>query len=325
MNFQQLKGILLVLKKHSCFKIIHVAPRTILGTRAYSCQPKVLAGGEYFHLGFEQTLISILQSTINIPETLIIDFHTDGATLDKNGKIQMWPIQIRAANICNRLKPEIVGVFKGSSKPISAIDFFKAFIDDVVCVLNNDGIVFENKKIKINLRCFIADAPARAFALGQMGHNSRVPWSKCWVTGEYLRPSVMICRGTDHRLRTPLESVSKIDGEHYKEGECPLGRLPLDLVTHTVFEYMHLVCLGVMGKIFQAIIDGKHSKTGKISAPYVKMLSNRLQQVKQFCPDDFARKPVEAATFFGLIKSGICTFFIAALCNENLYGSKLYS
>lgn len=67
---------------------------------------------------------------------LEIDFSTDGATLEKQNKNSIWPIQIRVANI-RRCKPDIVAIWKGSSKPNSAKKFFKRFIDQVLNTLNN--------------------------------------------------------------------------------------------------------------------------------------------------------------------------------------------
>lgn len=90
----------------------------------------------------------------------MIDFNTDGATLDGQGKIQMWPIQIRIANI-PRSKPEIVGVRRGISKPNSAKELFQYFfVDEVRDILNRGGIVFRNQLKIVQLRCFIADSPA---------------------------------------------------------------------------------------------------------------------------------------------------------------------
>ena len=159
--------------------------------------------------------------------------------------------------------------------------------------LAKGGIDFNGKLIPFEFRCFIADVPARAFSLGHKGHNSWVPCSRCWLVGEYLGPGLIIYRGTNFQARAEDEYRLRIDGEHHQEEDCPLGRLPLNFVSQTVFDYIHLVCLAVMEKILQAVVDGKYSKSAKISSGLVKILSDRLEQVKKCCPSEFARKPTD--------------------------------
>ncbi|EZA55734.1 hypothetical protein X777_04153 [Ooceraea biroi] len=151
----------------------------------------------------------------------MIDFSTDGATLDEQSKIQIWPIQIRIANI-PRSKPEIVGVWQGASKPTNAQELFQYFVDEVRDVLNRGGIVFRNQLQLIKLRCFLADSPARAFVLGHRGHGSLFPCSKCWIRGNWLRRGVVAYRDIRHRPRTDKEHRQHIDGEHHTDSDSVL-------------------------------------------------------------------------------------------------------
>ncbi|KMQ92933.1 integrase core domain protein [Lasius niger] len=212
---------------------LHSDPRTIMNTPRTSCRIDDIAGGQYLHLGFEEGVKSILQITpLNmIPNNLEIDFHIDGVSLDSASNVQLYPIQIRIANI-RKSKPEIVGVWKGSSKPTSAIELLKPFVNDVLEVRNNNGIIFNGKKLTFNLRCFIADAVARAFVLGHQGHKSRVPCSKCWVIGTSVRQGVMIYSGVDHRLRTNEEYAMCLDGEHHSENAVASGCHSDSMLSH---------------------------------------------------------------------------------------------
>ncbi|XP_071647556.1 uncharacterized protein [Temnothorax longispinosus] len=176
-------AVLQVVRTHSCLSTLPKDSRTLLKTPRTAHPTLNIAGGEYFHLGFETGILSILQQTFPelIPlDTLMVDFSTDGATLDGQGKIQMWPIQIRIANI-RRSKPEIVGVWQGSSKPSNAQELFQYFVDEVQDVLNR-GVIFDNPLKVIELRCFITDSPAQAFVLGHKGHGSI--WFKMLDSGK---------------------------------------------------------------------------------------------------------------------------------------------
>lgn len=292
-NHVQAKEILKLLRTHSCFSQIHLDPRTVMRTPRTPCHIDDVAGGQYLHIGFEKGIKSILQNTpFNmIPDNLEIDFHIDGASLDSANRIQLYPIQIRIANI-HGSKPEIVGVWKGSSKPTNPTEFLNPFVDDVLNVKKNGGISFHGKQITFNIRCFIADAVARAFVLGHQSHKSKVPCSKCWVVGESVRQGVIVYCGVDHKLRTKEEYDIYLDGEHHKEGTSSISRLSMDLVKQTVFDYMHLVCLGIMEKICLAVIDGKYASSAKLSPASIRILSSRLELAKQFCPREFARKPI---------------------------------
>ena len=156
------------------------------------------------HLGFKSGIQRILRrsNSQELPSILEVDFSTDDATLDKASNILMWPVQIRVANILFS-DPEVVGIYKGSSKPSNGSDVIGPFVDEVLETINNGGIDFFGTKFPIQLRCFIADAPARAFILNHAGHNSKAPCSKCWITGEYN--GRMVFRGIHHKHRTDDE------------------------------------------------------------------------------------------------------------------------
>lgn len=63
------------------------------------------------------------------------------------------------------------------------------------------------------------------------------------------------------------------------------------MVSQVPFEYMHLVCLGVMKKLLSAWVHGKYSRFSKLSATAIACMSRRLEKFKNYCPSDFARRP----------------------------------
>ncbi|KAK0167769.1 hypothetical protein PV327_001633 [Microctonus hyperodae] len=76
---------------------------------------------------------------------LLIDFNIDGASLDKSSKHQIWPIQIRVANI-NKCKPETVGIYFGTEKGQEPEMFLRQFIDESVRTKVNGGIILSGEK-----------------------------------------------------------------------------------------------------------------------------------------------------------------------------------
>jgi len=151
--------------------------RTLLNTPRNRVVTFNVEPDEYIHFDLETEITQCLESisfaiTIN---QLEIDFNTDGCTLDKSSSIHIWPIQIRIANI-QHAKPIVVGVYKGTQKPHDPIVFFERFVTDIKRLMLNGGINFHGNKIPISLRCFIADALARAFILNHRGHTSSQPF-----------------------------------------------------------------------------------------------------------------------------------------------------
>lgn len=71
----------------------------------------------------------------------------------------------------------------------------------------------------------------------------------------------------------------------------------MQIPTQVPFEYMHSVLLDVMEKIESGLIDGKYSSFIKLSSREKKLLSERLEKVKNWCPREFSRKPTSIIKF----------------------------
>jgi len=220
---------------------------------------------------------------------LEIDFNTDGCTLDKSSSIHIWPIQIRIANI-QHAKAIVVGIYKGMQKPSDPNIFFEKFVIDIKKIMFNGGVNFHGNKIPISLRCFIADAPARVFILNHCGHTSSQPCSKCKICGTRSEGR-NVFNDINYSPRSDEEYSIGLDEGHHKEGKSPLSILPIGMVSQVPFEYMHLVCLGVMKKLLLAWVYGKYSRLSKLSGRSISLLCARLNIFKKYCPSDFARRP----------------------------------
>lgn len=282
--------ILKALRTLPSFTYLPKDTRTLLHTPRGGAVVREINPGEYLHVGFEKSLIRILQKTPPhlIPNVLEVDWSTDGARLNNSGNIQIWPIQCSIANIATS-KPEVVGVYKGPKKPDNIDLFLKEFIDDVLQVIDRGGVSFLQKQFSVVLRAFIADAPARSWLLNHFGHTSSNPCSKCRVIGTSC-DGQMVFVGTNHRLRTDDE-YSRLDDEDHHKGPSPLSRLPMGMVSQVPIEYMHLICIGTAKKLLTAWIIGKYGKKMKFSGRNQNLISKRLEHIARYCPRNFSRKP----------------------------------
>lgn len=253
--------ILKTLRAHACLQYLPKDMRTFLKT-PHVCQDEIreVAPGEHLHLGFEKAVLKILQKTPVelVPPTLENDWSTDGVRL--NSKYQLWPIQIRVANIFD-CKPEIVGVYNGIKKPANADEFLKSFITEVNNSISRGGVVFNGRQLRIELRAFIADTVARSLILCHKGHNSANPCPKCKVNG-YRYDKTMIFRGMNHQPRTNEEYRRLVDEDHHVR-LSPLSQLPMDMVTQVPIDGMHMF-MGISEIFFLSWMKRSYGKDVKL-------------------------------------------------------------
>ena len=292
-NLTHVQGnnILSLLRTHPCFSQLPQDVRTLISTPRNPVVTFVVAPGEYIHFDLEVEIIKSLPNTLSAANVrqLELDFHTDGCSLDKSGLIHIRPIQCRISNL-PRVKPIVVGIYKGPQKPHNPDTFFEKFIADVRAIMSNGGIHFHGSKLSVRLRCFIADAPARAFVLNHRGHLSIRSCSKCTVTGT-LNGKHYAFNGVNHSPRTDEEYIKRLGAKHHKEGTSRLSLLTMGMVSQVPFEYMHIVCLGVVKKLLSAWVFGEHSHLSKLCRREISILSARLNSLSRYCPSDFARRP----------------------------------
>lgn len=86
-----------------------------------------------------------------------------------------------------------------------------------------------------------------------------------------------------------------VDKEHHN-GVSALKDLAIDHIKQVPFDYMHLVCLGVMKKLIESVVFGKY-KPKKLENFLVDVLSNRLITLQMYCPREFARNPRELSKY----------------------------
>ncbi|XP_076301885.1 uncharacterized protein LOC143220006 [Lasioglossum baleicum] len=285
----QANNILRVLHKHSCFRKLPIDARTLLSTPRTRVTTSVVEPGEYVHFGVESKIIEYLCETLEtIPERLILDFHVDGCTIDTHKKVQLWPIQIRIINMRNS-KPMVVGIYKGPNKPGDCNIYLKKFVSDINVMMSKGGIIFQGKTIPVQLRCFIADALARAFILNHKNHLSSNPCSKCKLCGTTIGKR-RVFRGINHHRRCDNDYANSPDKYHQK-GNSPLAALQMGMVSQVPFEYMHLVCLGIVKKLLSAWVSGNYSKETRLSRNMISIISARMAVLDKYCPSDFSRRP----------------------------------
>jgi len=140
----QSNAILKVLRSHPCFQYLPKDMRTLVHTSKSPVQIVHVEPGQYWHVGFIHCIIQQLLHERDIPDVLRLHVSTDGASANKQGTAQYWPLQIRIANLRNR-KPLVVGVYRGKKKPQDPNSFFRMLVEEVKVVMKSGGIRFKDK------------------------------------------------------------------------------------------------------------------------------------------------------------------------------------
>lgn len=83
---------------------------------------------------------------------------------------------------------------------------------------------------------------------------------------------------------------------NYHVGSIDLLIIPnLGLVTYVSLDYMHLVCLAVMKKLFRLWMFGYRRVSDKVlfkmESYFIKCISKWLESITSFVPTEFSRKP----------------------------------
>lgn len=90
-----------------------------------------------------------------------LNFNMDGLPTYKSSKTEFWPILMSIANY-DTVSPMVVAIYSGTSKPPSADEFLKTFVDEFKDLTQN-GVFINNCCYKTSINAFICDTPARAF------------------------------------------------------------------------------------------------------------------------------------------------------------------
>lgn len=264
--------------------------RTLLKNSS-STEVRDLGDGKFCYFGLENTLSRQLEQTSDkcLPTSgeLQIELSVDGLPVSKSTNSQLWPIQCSLINLGIEVKPTVIAIYYGKTKPPDVDNYFKDFINEYLA-LTNTGITFKNRQFFIRLLRIIADAPARSFLKQCKLHNAYSGCEKCTYPGKHK--GRVIFDELNWPLRNDEDFRSQKDKRHHI-GVSPLTKIRFNLVTGVPLDYMHLICLGVVKKFMKAWFKPAKGNCYKLSLNNISAISTLLVQSAATCPKEFNRKP----------------------------------
>ena len=263
-------------------------PRTLLSTTKAD-GIRMVAGGLYYHFGITENILAAFSSDPELQkcDTIEIQVNVDGLPLFKSSNEQFWPILGRLTQ-SDKLKPFIIGLFSGKSKPSEVEEFLHDFVEEMLH-LQASGLEHSSHTYNISIANFVCDTPARAYVKSVKSHTGYSGCDKCTQAGEH-RSGRMTFPETEAPLRTDVAFHEMADEDHHLK-PCALRRLSpqLGLVSQFPLDYMHLVCLGVMRRLLSLWLKGPLQC--RIGGLMKTLISECLVAMRSHIPRDFARKP----------------------------------
>lgn len=141
-------------------------PRTLMKTPRSVIYTEIGNGidkGLYWHQGLEFCLRNCFKD-LGQSISISININIDGLPLYRSSNKTFWPILFNIHEYPS-IRPMALGIFFGESKPSCVRNYLLPFVEEIKPLLQN-GLELNGHKIRISIRCFICDSPARAFIKG---------------------------------------------------------------------------------------------------------------------------------------------------------------
>lgn len=208
-----------------------------------------------------------------------LQLNVDGLPLCKSTSTQFWPI-LGMLQGCSK-KPLLIELFCGTSNPNSLTEYLHDLVQELQIL--KSGFLFKYKTFFVNVVSVVCDTPARAFIRGVNSHTGYHGCDKCHQKGVRISNRMTFPEVNARRRQTT-------DEEHHIH-HSPLADVGIDMVACFPYDYMHLVCLGVMRRLLDLWIGTTGPLRCRISSVQASIVSERLIALRNYIPRDFACRP----------------------------------
>lgn len=276
------KGLLGVFKKHIPEHNMPEDPRTLMKTPTKVEITTLNDGSLYWHHG----IFTCLQNSFDRLDrdlSIQINLNIDGLPLHRSSMESFWPILFNIHEFPS-IPPMAIGIFYGEKKPESAEIYFEQFVEEMEDCLQS-GVVINGHLLRVGIRCFICDSPARAFIKATMNFNAKSGCQKCKVVGKFSHISnTVVFKTINDAPRTDEEFRSMKFNDRHQLARTPLVRLPIDTIKDIIVaDELHLLHLGVMKRLIMSFMNGVFGNETKWDARNILEISEQMMQFRTPC------------------------------------------
>lgn len=280
-----LSKLLFLLRNHMPDYDLPRQGRTLLKTPRYSTVIS-MDNGEYCHFGLKKGILRFLKGNHDKIDSDQIDVQTGVDGFPVSAETEGWPIMGRPVG---SEEVFLIGMFCGPSKPASANNFLRPFVDEAIDLVTN-GIEYNGKTYRVRIHTLICDAVAKSYLLYTKGHAGYSSCPRCTVEGDYINNRMCFLE-TDCTLRTD-RGMERMEYDDYQHEYSILNEIPyFGLVTRVPYDYMHLLCIGVFKKMIKLWSSCPIKSSRILSGGDRVIFSNFLLELVEFIPQEFCRRP----------------------------------
>ena len=216
-----------------------------------------------------------------------LSFNMDGLPISKSSKICFWPILVSIDNYSTlKNHPFVAAIYCGQEKP--KLDLYLSKFTLELKQLMEEGLLIKNVDVKVNVRAFICDTPARTMLKQTKGHGGYFCCERCTTRGEYHEfNKTTSYPEINANKRTHTAFMMQTDSDHHV-GKSPLEQLSIDFIKDFVLDYMHAILLGSMKRLLNLWFT---KIPYKVSSQTKTSVSKDLLVFRQLTPREFRRRP----------------------------------
>ena len=255
-----------------------------------------MGNGEYFHSEcWVKNLKDFISSkSTNAMSEINLFVNIDGLSLFNPLGIShhsVYPILVKVSEFPDKIF--CVGIYssnKNANRGMPHPDIFLSKFYEDLDSLVSDCITIGSKEVRVHLKAFICDAPARSALKGIVSHTGYGSCERCEVHGSYRGNSVVLLN-QNATPRTDNSFHARSDETHHKS-DLPniIENHGFKMVTGFPLDVMHLCYLGVMKRILSRMFSAKiKEKAVRLTPEQKRTFDSKLVKYQNCVPSEFSR------------------------------------
>lgn len=281
--------------------------------------------GEYFYFGVKSNLLSTIKLELHETNILELIVNIDGFSPFKSSSQTIWPILCKIYTKQDFYKPFSACVYSGSAKFKSQVDFLKDFVNEIN-VLQEEGLIINNKLFEVRIKFFVCDTPARSLIKSTVGHMAFAGCERCEVMGQKVdKTTVFLPTNAAKRSNQSFRSFAQPDHHTAASISCNINP-PIDMIHQFSLDPMHLLYLGCTKRLLDYLLNPSSHKV-RLSEVMKRELARRTKLINKDIPVEFPRK-MRCSDDFGKYEAVELKFFLlyaASVIFKKLLSNEVYN
>ena len=248
--------------------------------------------GRYAHFTDWITVLMHHLKLVNFTGNLALTINIDGIGLFSDArKYHAYPILVKLPIPSKKII--CAGIFISESTKKNSMPnvnvFLQKFVNDLSQLINDD-ILINNTRVKVTIKAFVCDRPARSDLKLIARHMANSSCERCIQPGTHEGRIVFLENSSPARTDENFANRSFVD--HHQPGEMSIiANLGVGMVSSFALDYMHLACLGVCKRLLLRLLKSARGQTKvHMSDIQTSNVNAIIDRIAGHLPSDFNRR-----------------------------------